>query len=297
MIRQVTILLALIVPCAGCAVPRFEHERSEKLVIETQTLDDAAPSQPITLVDLSTFNGGITVKSHDLPTVAMEVTYKARGASEAEAAQNAEELSCEYGVDGGKLTIQAVKPAEQWFASAAFELSVPRESALKLKTSNGTVNVNGVSNNVTVNTSNGAVHLHSVYGDIQAHTSNGTIEVKDAIGTVSLKTSNGRIRFDGTLAGNENTLQTSNGSIDVQLDAAQLVEVEANTSNGRIKNSIATQEILDEGKKHLHVIIGDAADQAASPATKLKIKTSNGSVTISPITKETADAEPAKNAA
>jgi DUF4097 and DUF4098 domain-containing protein YvlB len=264
----------------GCSIPRFEHVRLEKQTLETQPLDASEARQPITKIDLSTFNGPIDVKPHDQSLVSMEIEYKAYGESEEEAELNADKLSCEYAVEDGVLSIRATKPREQWMASAGFKILIPRGCGVQLATSNGRVSVSDIDAAVAIDTSNGTITCTQIMGNVDAKSSNGTIELQRCQGSVSLKTSNGRVSYSGYLMGNENKIQSSNGRISIALDPQQAVEIESDTSNGKIQCSLPTQRILKESKKHYYAMVGEGPSESAA---KLSVRTSNGSINIDPI--------------
>ncbi len=271
----------------GCSVPNYVHERTEKISIESQAADALSEAVPLASIDLSTFNGAIDVQPHDLPLVSMQVTYRAYGDSEEQAEHNARAMHCEYAIENQSLSITATKPHGQWRASAAFELLVPRDLELRLQTSNGSVQVSGIDAPVHIDTSNGSIVTTNV-GDVRAKSSNGAIKVVHARGAIDLRTSNGRIEYSGQLSGSGNRIQTSNGRVVLLADPEQAIDVDATTSNGSIKCSIANQRVISESKKHFHAVVGG---NSLAPAAQLLIKTSNGSVSIDPMPTEAESVE------
>ena len=112
---------------SGCFIPgRVSHSRTVKETIDVDELRE---------IDLSTYNGSVTVHSHAASNVKMEVKFTARGDSQEEANKNCEALTYEVNAGDGKLGIKAIKPTDQMSASAAFALSVPAECALIIATS------------------------------------------------------------------------------------------------------------------------------------------------------------------
>jgi hypothetical protein len=265
-------LLSGLLLGAGCAVPSAQHTRVEEQTIETE---------PLNAIELVTFNGPINVQPHDAPSVEMEITYKARGNSDEEARANCEQMTCEVSAEDGTLIIQAMRPKSQWTASVAFNLKVPVHCPIKLRTSNGKVTVQDMQASVDAQTSNGTVVLERIDAPVIAHSSNGTIDVQQCRGSIDLKTSNGKVIYSGLLSGRENVIRTSNGAVTLELDPASITEFEANTSNGSVRCSLATQRVIEESKKSLHAIVGDGVVEDAS--SKVSIRTSNGSIKIGPI--------------
>lgn len=278
-------LCAIAFTCGGCSVARFEHQRVEKQTIKVQSADDSGEVPVLAMIDLTTFNGAIDVRPHAAATVAMEVRYKAYGATPEEAQRNCERLSCDYEADGDVLVIKAVKPAGLMSAAVAFSLSVPESCSLKLKTSNGAIKVEQLTGSLSAETSNGSIDLQNV-GDVVARSSNGALNIQGAIGKVDAKTSNGKIIYSGLLVGNENQLRTSNGRIEVELSPEQVVDVEGSTSNGRVACTIPDQKVLEESKRSLHTVTGSGTNVEA----RLRLSTSNGQITIAPWDPASADA-------
>ena len=270
-------LLPCLTALTGCITPRCEYVRTVSQTVETS---------PLHAIDLTTFNGAITVGPHDAAEVEMEISYKGYGRTDEEAQANAEKLDCEYTAEDGVLRVKAVKPTDQRFASVGFKLFIPKGCQVKLHTSNGRVTVSGLDASVAVYTSNGTVSIQDVHDSVVAKTSNGRINLAHCMGPIDLKTSNGRIEYSGLLVGTENQIRTSNGRVRVQLDPVQCVDISAKTSNGSISCELPTQKILDEGKRSLHAIVG-TVDPNSQPA-ELLISTSNGSVTIEPASEQEA---------
>ena len=152
-------------------------------------------------------------------------------------------------------------------------IAVPPNTVVDSRTGNGKIELFGVSGPSKLHTSNGTIELRDVSGEISASTSNGKITVAASRGVFDLKTSNGAITFDGDLySGGDNRMETSNGSIDVDLGSAPSVKVDASTSNGSVASGLQFVSAIIEDN-HL---VGTAGDGDAS----LHIETSNGSIGI-----------------
>lgn len=268
--RLFALVCSACVALSGCAANRFSFERTDAEVITPERLE---------LLDLSTFNGHVTLEPSGTNEIELEVTYKAYGMTEQEAELNCNELGRTIDADGGRVIISATKPSNVWSASVGFKVKAPEQCGLKIKTSNGAITVKGFQSGVVAESSNGTLKIYDVAQQIQASTSNGTIDVRNALGPVDLNTSNGKILLSGRVVGEENKLRTSNGRVTLALDPACLTEVTARTSNGSVKCSAHTQRVLDEGKRSMHVIVGEGTDEE-SVTGKLNVRTSNGTVRI-----------------
>jgi DUF4097 and DUF4098 domain-containing protein YvlB len=259
----------------GCMFPQHRAERIVKEQLETS---------PLQKIDLSTFNGAVTIKTHDKPVIDMDIKYIATGDSPEAAEAAVEEMTTDITADGGVLTLAAKKPAGQWGASAAYTLVVPHQVALKLQSSNGAIEINGTSGDVDVSTSNGSISLTAVTGGLKAHTSNGRITAKDCDGSVNFRTSNGRVTWEGPFHGMENEIRTSNGSLTVKLPEGFAAEVSASTSNGSIRCNVPVEQTIESKKRSMHFITAGIAGEQPSV---MKLRTSNGSITVGLLEPET----------
>jgi hypothetical protein len=99
----------------------------------------------------------------------------------------------------------------------------------KIKTTNGSIQVNNMVGDIFAQTTNGKVLAENVQGDVDLDTTNGSITTNIVEGDVKAATTNGKIS-GSTLAGSVDVSST-NGSITL---TDVLEDVEANTTNGSI---------------------------------------------------------------
>jgi hypothetical protein len=198
--------------------------------------------------------------------------------------------------NGDEVIVTAEKTGDWWFPAgntqADIYVTVPADIALRLKTSNGKIKVQGTTHGGILQTSNGDIVLNDVKGDFDATTSNGAIEIdaiegsafvktsngkvtlREAKGAFNVKTSNGAVSFSGEMTpGGSNRLVTSNGSVEVEFTATLSLNIDASTSNGEVEHPdvaiLATKTETD------HLVGKIGAGEA-----DLYIETSNGDVTI-----------------
>jgi len=138
-------------------------------------------------------------------------------------------------------------------SGARFTIRVPKHMILdRIHSTNGSINVESVAAPVTLESTNGALHFTRVEGKIEGRTTNGSIELTSCVGDARLNSSNGRIdgELNGGMVDARTTngdislrlskldgkgplrMSTSNGSIDVTLDAGH--EMKASTTNSSI---------------------------------------------------------------
>ncbi|MGW7577720.1 DUF4097 family beta strand repeat-containing protein [Streptomyces sp. NPDC054765] len=130
---------------------------------------------------------------------------------------------------------------------------------------------------VSGETSSGSVALTRV-GPVKVTTSSGDIDLDGVAGTVDARTSDGRITGHG-LSGRSVAAQTSNGAID--LTPARAQNIRATTSNGSItlqlpKGPYRVSADTGNGAKHI------AVPQDPAARFQLDLTTSNGDITAKP---------------
>jgi DUF4097 and DUF4098 domain-containing protein YvlB len=155
-------------------------------------------------------------------------------------------------------------------------LLVPTPTPLELLTSNGPINVQGISGGVDARTSNGPVELRGVGGGLAVETSNGPVTVSTtAPVALDVHTSNGGITFDGSLQPGDATLETSNGPVDLLLPPDAAFTIEATTSSSK-----STSQFEIEGTTSDTELRGTVGAPEQAAATRITVRTSNGPITL-----------------
>ena len=178
-------------------------------------------------VSVESFNGGVEISTWDQNTVEID------GSKWGPTTEAADALRIDTDHTADSVSVRAVKPSE-WRQNlgARFELKVPRGALIdRIVTSNGGIRMESGVGPARLRTSNGSIHVQGLRGRVDAQTSNGPIELVDVDGDASLHTSNGHIHADH-LTGDIDA-STSNGGIDLSMNG-KLAGVRAHTSNGGI---------------------------------------------------------------
>jgi DUF4097 and DUF4098 domain-containing protein YvlB len=250
--------------------------------VSTHT-DNFTVSVPITL-EVTSLGGRIQVNAgpDNVVTVRAEL-------------RDIRRISYEAIQSGDDIIVTAEKTGKWWFPAgntrADIYLTVPANTALRLKTTDGKINVQGTTSGGILQTSNGDVDLEQVKGDFEATTSNGKVEintiegsafvrtsngevaVQEAKGEFDIKSSNGNVSFSGEMGpGGSNRLVTTNGNVDVELAGTPSVHLDASTSNGKVECALP----ITATKPDTHHLVGTIGAGEAD----LYIDTSNGDVTI-----------------
>jgi DUF4097 and DUF4098 domain-containing protein YvlB len=270
------------------------------------------PLSPGGTVSIEAFNGLIEVMGWEQNSVEVNGTKYASSQSVLDS------LKIDVTSTPGSVHIRSVRPMDaHWHMGVRFSIRVPHKTQLdRITTSNGQIRIEDVDGSVRVQTSNGAIRLSRVKGAVEARTSNGTIEAQDIDGNANMHTSNGSIRaelahgsFEGhTSNGSINArlsdpsptwpvrAESSNGHIDLRVDAKQMPEIRASTSNSsivlrlpgsanaRVRANTSHSSVTSEfdglhddggGRRHseLHGTIG-------SGGPLIELSSSNGSIKI-----------------
>jgi DUF4097 and DUF4098 domain-containing protein YvlB len=100
-----------------------------------------------------------------------------------------------------------------------YHVRAPRRAALRLRATNGTVDVQGFSGRVVASTINGGIAAVGLSGGVEARTTNGNTHVELAsVGTdlIDLRSTNGHLRLTIPETSNANLLATlNNGKVDL----------------------------------------------------------------------------------
>jgi DUF4097 and DUF4098 domain-containing protein YvlB len=208
------------------------------------------PLDPGGTVSIETFNGAIELQGWEQNAV--EVTGTKSGSTKSVL----DAIKIEINATPGSVRIRAVRPPDFYRnMGVRFSIRVPHKALLELiSTSNGRIQMENIEGRARLRTSNGGIRISRVKGEVEARTSNGAIEAQEMDGNVNFHTSNGAIRaetahgsFEGTTSNGSITArlndpaptwpvraESSNGHIDLTVDAKQMPEVRASTSNSSI---------------------------------------------------------------
>ncbi len=217
---------------------------------------------------VSSDNGRVIVNSGPDRSVSVKATLRKSDDIEYQITQVGDLISLRAKIDNGGIFSFGESPG------ANIEITTPSNTAVELRSSNGSVEVYGIQQSGTLRTSNGKIVLDNVFGDFDIVTSNGGVSITRAIGSFNVKTTNGRIDFDGELLpGGDNKMTTSNGRVEITLQGTPSIKLDGSTSNGSIDTD---HPILVSSPGDQHHLVGTIGTGEAA----LLVKTSNGSVAI-----------------
>jgi len=193
------------------------------------------------LLEVESRNGKINVGTWDKPEYKIDLLIKAWGYTKEEADENLKALIVNFSeteVESlKKLSLDFDHPAHRISYSVCVDATLPRgvETALNLKTSNGSINLAEVEGSkLDLHTSNGKILMENVTAErLDGKTSNGVV-ILDAVSAkvLNIRTSNGKI--EGELRSRDAYLKTSNGKIRLSLPCSEGGNYELLTSHGAI---------------------------------------------------------------
>jgi hypothetical protein len=137
-----------------------------------------------------------------------------------------------------------------------FTVLVPQGVFADASTSNGNLDMNGITGEARARTVNGRIELANIYGPVTARSTNGSI----------------RVRLDSLPATAPVALRSTNGSITASLPRELDAEVELASTNGRITSAfpITSNEV---STRRLRGRIG-------AGGREITMRTTNGSITL-----------------
>jgi len=285
-LRRHVVTIATALACtsilAGCsAIAGVDQTR-----IEHHTFQVGSAAQ----LQLSTYNGSVTVTAGDDGPVDVTTTIHGRAGVQDAAASIAASVQVDYTQNGSVVSVTVEQPKyqpPQTSSGADVDVTLPRGSSVAVMDSNGRVSVVNVTGSITVKTSNGAVVTREGNG-LDLETSNGSVTATDPAGPLTVKTSNGAVTinsanqvtasvestngaltFDGSLATGSHSFTTSNAAVSLALPSDQAFTIDARTSNG----SVSTDFPLTTTSDSLTGTVG-------SGSASIKVRTSNGALSV-----------------
>lgn len=176
-----------------------------------------------------------------------------------------------------------------------FEISVPRQTSLELKTGGGDVRATDLEGAFRLKTSGGDVEASDVKGDLDGETSGGDMSVQHLNGNLVLRTSGGDIRAEdisgrvdvhtsggdvevSLMRGNAQggVVETSGGEIDVALDPVVNLDLEASAGSGDVDSDLHMTVTGTVSSSSLRATLGKGGEL-------LRLHTSGGDIHLRPL--------------
>lgn len=237
----------------SCSADQFHMN---DLVSYAETRDQRLPNAPTNSINPGT-NGSIKVHGWNNPDVLVRACIHAAAPSDSEARALASQVTITNGP--GMIEPSGPSKDDRHYWGLSYEVWAPNAS------------------NLTLNAHNGSISVESIRGQIEFHTSNGSVRLNEVGGNVEGATTNGSITVD--LAGTGWTgsglhVQTTNGSVRLNLPVNFSAQVQASTVNGRVHSDFPVTVTGDIGRSR------NLSFQIGTGGPTIELKTVNGSVSI-----------------
>ncbi|MEP6921939.1 MAG: DUF4097 family beta strand repeat-containing protein [bacterium] len=172
-------------------------------------------------VNVVTFDGAVTVHGWDKPVVMYAANKRA------DDPQELKQISIQTEQQGSSVSIIAKSYEDN--GTVSLDVYLPRNATLHVSSGDGSLNLEGVSGDLTLRTGDGSIEVSDGHGQLQVNTGDGSIRVEKFEGGVDARTGDGSI----TLAGRFNTLaaRTGDGSISLAVPANSDFTIETNAED------------------------------------------------------------------
>lgn len=232
-----------------------------------------APVQAPSPLVVETVNGKVTVERAAVDETEVTAVVRARSQERLEATQ----IVAEKEGDALRLSVVWPAPGRMNSEGCSFEVRVPTAEGVVVRTSNGSILIEGLAGKADLRTSNGSIRVHDHAGPVLARTSNGSVVAQNVGGPVDVDSSNGSMTVS-LAPENPGPIRatTSNGSIAVSLSPAFAGELAASTSNGRVRLTGGQATLVSADRNSLTLRFGDQS----GAVQRSVLDTSNGSIRI-----------------
>lgn len=236
-----------------CADENWGNDRQGFCEVREHTV----PAAGATLTVDASPNGGINVEGGSRG----DILVRARVVATADTEEQARAIASRVQVVATADRVEASGPRnldrhEGWHVS--YRLSVPTQTPLSLRTTNGGISIDNVNSRVELKTTNGGLKLSRMAGEVEGRTTNGGVDVD----------------LDGSgWQGSGLELETTNGGVHVSVPANYNAHLDTGTTNGRVSIDFP---VMVQGNVGRTV----STDLGTGGAT-IRVRTSNGGVKIS----------------
>lgn len=203
---------------------------------------------------LSNVNGGVIIQAWDHATT--EIRAVKRGPSK----ENLDLVKIDIRADANRISVDTIYPKgkNNLNVSVSYEVRLPKTVILRsVETVNGSVEVQGMTSEVTAETVNGSVKVLNSSGRVSATTVNGGI-------TAELN----RIDAEGDMK-----FETVNGSIKLVLPEGAGADIAAETVNGSVSSDFPVTVRGKFGPKRMQGVLGQGG-------ANIRMETVNGGINL-----------------
>jgi DUF4097 and DUF4098 domain-containing protein YvlB len=271
---------------AGCIFVDLDDDNdgwgSQSRKSVTEELEFQLESAGLEEIVAEGVNGSITVQSQDVAGVRIEARKTVHARSREKAAELAPQVEVKAVREGNRIRIYKLHDALPRGAgvSLSFKIACPKNVAVKLQSSNGSIKVIDIEGGIDARTSNATIELRGVSGRVHAATSNGTIrgEMERIEKDSHFSTSNGNIDLRFRSGSAPLSVSTSNGNIAFTHPSDFSGRIDASTSNGRVvcEAPVLVRMAGNESPRS-NRLVGALGQGSEEP---IRLRSSNGNITI-----------------
>jgi hypothetical protein len=230
--RAVVVLVAAAGVAACDVMVNTVHggrAQAQQTWTRTYTLSGVDPA-----VEIVNVSGTFDVEAVNGNSLEIRAVLSARGATEEDAQKILAKVEMAEQADASRVRVQAKYPRElgRHGIEVNYTIRAPRSAKVAIENVNGQLRLSGAFAGLKVETTNGSVNGEGLGNTVVATTTNGEIKVRMA-----------------SLGGDGMTLETTNGTIDVRLPADAKATLSARCVNGGIKVTDLPFEKSGEGSR------------------------------------------------
>ena len=218
-LKRISFLVVLLSLCISFSL---------SAAVETKDFEKTIDFKSNGSVSVKTVNGKITIVSWNKSSVKIKAEIEVKADSRREAREILDKVEIIIEKRSDRLTIEPDYPKRRkssfWGRNRSnpkvnFTIMVPKETNLRLRSTNG------------------GIEVEDIEGEFDFRTVNGGIFAEDLLGSVDAATTNGSINIDVGKFENRDVinLKTTNGSIRLTLPSNIKADFEASTVNGSVK--------------------------------------------------------------
>lgn len=229
--KNIFLLVSIVGTIAVTSLSAQRWSHTEELSPIRRTLEFSA-GNAMKMLEVDTISGSIQVTGYDGRTVEMVAKQTIRADSEDRLRAAKAEVKLDISEKSDIVSIFVDEPSRQRFRSSVgrsswtdpgyeavfdFELRVPRDAKVRLKTINGNIVVRNVTGDFNIEGLNGGVEMRDVSGSGRVHTLNGTLN----------------ITFNGSPKG-DSYFGSLNGDVDVTFPKNLSADIRFKSFNGGV---------------------------------------------------------------
>jgi putative adhesin len=249
--RSAALLMACLTTAAGCNVMLTAEERETW----TRTYSLAQGGS----FEIHNTNGRIQVDAYDGNAIEVSAQRVVRAATHEGARDALRRTEISETVSPNRVVLDSSKGGLGLQINVSrrvdYVVRVPRWAEVRLRSTNGDIEVSGLT------------------GAFESSTTNGRIRATALEGGAEVSTTNGTITLDFAKVHNDIRCETTNGTVDVTVPKGTNAQLAASVTNGAINVSGLDLTSSQKSRRRLDASIGDGGPS-------IRIETTNGSIHV-----------------